>query len=94
MIVLLAVNSALIAQSYVSFNLQTSAAISTKLATLALSSRKSPVLVYFNEYKSTRVMLHEAGVNYVSTTDHANCPTFSRLLPENTTEFCVDAAAK
>jgi hypothetical protein len=94
MIVLLAVNSALIAQSYVSFNLQTSAAISTKLATLALISRKSRVLVYFNEYKSTRVMLQEAGVNYVSTTDHANCPTFSRLLPENTTEFCVDAAAK
>lgn len=89
-LVLLFFNSYLIAQSYISYNTKTSAEIGTDLQDLAARSQKAPILVYFNEFKSTRVMLQEAGVNYVTTTNEASCPgRFARILPENTTEFCV-----
>ncbi|HUC01398.1 MAG TPA: hypothetical protein VMA75_00640 [Candidatus Paceibacterota bacterium] len=89
-IALLAANSWIIGSTYVSYNLRTSRAIAADLASLAAESKTESVLVYFNEFRSTRVMLAEAGVRYTATNNPDSClKGFQYLLPENTTEFCV-----
>jgi hypothetical protein len=90
-LIFLLLNNYLVANAYVAYNLQTSAEIAQELATLKADAEVSPILVYFNEFKSTRVMLQEAGINYITTADINACPKpgFRQLLPENTTEFCV-----
>jgi hypothetical protein len=89
LLALLFFNTYLVASSYIRYNLKSSATTEKNLQMLALRSRTQPILVHFKEFKSTRVMLNEAGVRYRTTDDARACKTFQRVLPENTTEFCM-----
>jgi len=90
LIALLALNSFIIGETYVTYNMQTSRTIAGDLASMAAASETQSVLVYFNEFRSTRMMLNEAGVRYTVTNNPDSCRNgFQRLLPENTTEFCI-----
>lgn len=90
LIALLTFNSVLIGSTYVVYNLQQSKAIAAALSTLAAESKTESVLVYYNEFRSTRMMLNEAGVRYTVTNNPNSClKGFQYLLPDNTTEFCV-----
>lgn len=90
MIAVLCFNSYLIAKTYIGYNIKISSEIAADLNTLAQESQKKSVRVYFNEFRSTRMMLDEAGVNYTVTNNPNSClKGFRELLPENTTEFCI-----
>lgn len=89
-IALLALNSGLIAKTYISHNLASSRQIEQILSDLSKKSQKRPILVKINQFKSNRIMLEQANIRYISTPDPKACPTFKRLLPQSTTEFCMD----
>lgn len=90
LVAVLVFNGWLISSTYVAYNLQQSQAIASALSTLAARSKTENVLVYYNEFRSTRMMLDEAGVNYTVTNNPNSClKGFQYLLPDNTTEFCV-----
>ena len=75
----------LIAQNYVSYSLKITGDIRTELDKLALQSKTRPVVFFFNEFKSNRIMFDEAGINWTQTYDSSTC---ARFLPEITTELC------
>lgn len=81
-------NSYLIANVYVNYALTTSATWKTELTQLATDSQTAPVQVLFNEFKSNRIVLQEAGINYTTVPNAADCVNPQELLPESTTDFC------
>ncbi len=85
---LLLFNHFLIGQSYVSYNIQTSAAIRSGLVDLAARSQNRPLLIHFNEFRSNRIMFADAGLNYVVIPEASKCIGARNILPENTTKLC------
>jgi hypothetical protein len=90
LILLLAYNGYLIGQTSIAYDLKISSEIAADLPAMAQASQTHPYVVYFTDFRSTRVMLDEAGVRYTVTNNPNSCRNgFRQLLPENTTQFCA-----
>lgn len=84
----LAFNNFLVAKTYVSYNINTSRQMQTELTSIAAYGQTHPIRLNFGEMKSTRVRMHDYGIDYQEVSLDF-CTHIRRFIITNTTQFCT-----